>query len=249
MISLVLLLAAGFLAGAMNAIAGGGSFLSFPALVFAGLPSVVANASSTVALFPGAVSSAWVYRRDFSPIGGIPLWKLLTVSVVGGWLGAILLLVTPVQTFDAVVPWLLLFATVTFAFGRGAGARLRRHVRIGPAPLLAIQFVLGVYGGYFGGAIGIMMLATWTLLGTESLARLNPVRILAVGATNGIAVLCFIAAGKVWWPETLVMLAGAVAGGYGGASLGRRLPPTVTRAMILTVTTGMTLVFFWRRFG
>ena len=244
-----MLIAAGFAAGAMNAMAGGGSFISFPALVFAGLPSVVANASSTVALFPGAVSSAWVYRRDFADVGGIPLWQLFVISVTGGLLGAILLLVTPISTFDAVVPWLLLFATLAFAFGRGLGARLRQHVRIGSAVMLPIQFILGLYGGYFGGAVGIMMLATWTLLGTDSLSRLNPARILMTGATNAIAVLCFIVAGKVWWPETLAMLVGAIAGGYGGASLARWLPPAVSRAIILVVTVGMTLVFFWRRYG
>ena len=244
-----MLLAAGFAAGIMNAIAGGGSFLSFPALVLAGLPSVAANASSTVALFPGAVSSAWVYRHDFSDIGGVKLWQLLAISVTGGLLGAILLLSTPVSIFDALVPWLLLFATLAFAFGRDIGTRLRRHIRIGPPALLAIQFVLGLYGGYFGGAVGIMMLATWTLLGTETLAKLNPARILMTGATNAIAVLCFIAAGKVWWPETLAMLAGAFLGGYAGASLGRRLSAPVSRAIILAVTVSMTIIFFWRRYG
>ena len=247
--SLAMLLAAGFAAGTMNAIAGGGSFFSFPALVFAGLPSVAANASSTVALFPGAVSSAWVYRHDFADIGGVKLWQLLAISVTGGLLGAILLLVTPVSTFDAVVPWLLLFATLAFAFGRDLGTRLRRHIRIGPPALLVVQFVLGLYGGYFGGAVGIMMLATWTLLGTETLVRLNPARILMVGATNAVAVLCFIAAGQVWWPETLAMLAGAFAGGYAGANIGRRLSAPASRAIILTVTVSMTIVFFWRRYG
>ena len=247
--SLLLLTGAGFLSGTMNAVAGGGSFVSFPALILAGVPSVGANASSTVALFPGAVTSAWVYRRDLTGIGGIALPILLACSLAGGLAGAILLLSTPVATFDGLVPWLLLFATLTFTFGRQIGAELRRHVRIGRLPTLALQFALGVYGGYFGGAVGIMMLAVWSLIGTDTLKTMNPARIFLVGAMNGIAVLCFIAAGQVWWPQTLSMLLGAAAGGYAGAWIGRRLPPAVTRAIIITVTVSMTAIFFYRRYG
>ena len=247
--SLLLLTCAGFLSGTMNAVAGGGSFISFPALILAGVPSVAANASSTVALFPGALTSAWVYRRDLTGIGGIPLPTLLACSLAGGLTGAILLLSTPVATFDGLVPWLLLFATFTFAFGRQLGAELRRHVRIGRLPTLALQFALGVYGGYFGGAVGIMMLAVWSLIGTDTPKTMNPARIFLVGAMNGIAVLCFIAAGQVWWPQTLSMLLGAAAGGYAGAWIGRRLPPTVTRTIIIAVTVSMTAIFFYRRYG
>lgn len=247
--SLALLTGAGFLSGTMNAVAGGGSFVSFPALILAGVPSVAANASSTVALFPGALTSAWVYRRDVAGIGGIPLPVLLACSLAGGLTGAILLLSTPVATFDGLVPWLLLFATLTFAFGRQLGAELRRHVRIGRLPTLALQFALGVYGGYFGGAVGIMILAVWSLIGTDTLKKMNPARIFLVGAMNGIAVLCFIAAGQVWWPQTVSMLLGAAAGGYAGAWIGKRLPPRATRVVILTVTVSMTTAFFYRRYG
>jgi len=247
--TLLLLTGAGFLAGVMNAVAGGGSFISFPALILAGVPSVAANASSTVALFPGAVTSAWVYRRDLAPIGGIPLKLLLVCSLAGGLTGAILLLSTPVATFDTLVPWLLLFATLTFAFGRQLGFQLRRLVRIGRLPTLALQFALGVYGGYFGGAVGIMMLAVWSLIGTDTLKTMNPARIFLVGAMNGIAVICFIGAGQVWWPQTLSMLFGAAAGGYAGAWIGKRLPIQVTRAVIIAVTVSMTAIFFYRRYG
>src|SRR5690348_4612997 len=151
---LVLLACAGLLAGAMNAIAGGGSFVSFPAMIAAGLPAVVANASSTVALFPGTIASTWAYRRDFGRTRGLRVRALLPISVAGGLLGAILLLATPARVFDIVIPFLLLLATLTFAFGVRAGLALRRVVRVGPAALLPMQFVISIYGGYFGGAVG-----------------------------------------------------------------------------------------------
>jgi uncharacterized membrane protein YfcA len=244
---LPLLAAAGLLAGAMNAIAGGGSFVTFPALVFAGLPAVVANASSTVALFPGTIASTWAYRRELVGVAGIPLGWMLAVTVAGGFCGALLLLFTPAHLFDVVIPWLLLLATLTFAFGARVGAALRRAVRIGPATLLAFQFVISLYGGYFGGAVGLMMLAAWGLLtASVDVKAMGPVRTLLVSAANGAAVLLFIASGVVRWPATLVLLAGAVVGGYGGARLARRLPPALVRACVLLLTATITVVFFWR---
>ncbi len=205
-----LLAAAGLLAGAMNAIAGGGSFVSFPAMVAAGLPAVTANASSTVALFPGTVASTWAYRREFAGIGELRVRAMLPVSVAGGFAGAALLLATPARLFDAVIPFLLLLATLTFAFGARAGLALRRVVRIGPGALLPLQFLISIYGGYFGGAVGLMMLAMWSLLtASADLKAMAPARVLLVSAANGAAVIWFIAAGAVRWPETLAMLARA----------------------------------------
>ena len=129
------------------------------------------------------------------------------------------------------------------------GHLLRRYVRIGRTPTVLLQFGLGVYGGYFGGAVGIMMLATWSLIGTDTLRAMNPARIFLVGAMNGIAVLAFILDGQVWWPQTTAMLLGAACGGYSGAWIGKRLPPPVTRAIIITVTVGMTAIFFYKRYG
>ena len=151
----------------MNAVAGGGSFLTFPALVFAGLPSVVANASSTVALVPATLASVWAYmtgthRTGLVDIGGVPIGRIITTSVAGGLTGAILLLSTPSSLFDGIVPWLLLLASLVFAFGGRLSAWLRRHAHLGPAAVLPLQFGLGVYGGYFGGAVGIMTLAAWS---------------------------------------------------------------------------------------
>jgi uncharacterized membrane protein YfcA len=250
---LLLLVAAGILAGGMNAIAGGGSFVSFPAMVFVGLPSVAANASSTVALVPGSLASSWAYttgahRMGLHDLGGVRFPVLLGVSVAGGLAGAVLLLVTPVATFDGVIPWLLLLATLTFAFGRQAGAWLRQRLRLGPATLLPVQFVLGIYGGYFGGAVGIMMLAAWSLLDGAELKTLNPTRTIIVSATNAIAVLCFVVANQVWWPQTLALLAGGLIGGYAGARIGQRLPPRMVRGIVIATTVAMTLAFFRRAY-
>ena len=249
----VLLFFAGVLAGAMNAIAGGGSFVSFPAMVLAGLPSVAANASSTVALVPGSLAAAYAYttgqhRMGFLGVGGVGFPVLLAVSVAGGLAGAVLLLATPVATFDAVIPWLLLVATLTFAFGRRAGAWLRVRMRIGPAVLLPVQFILGVYGGYFGGAVGIMMLAVWSLLDAADLKAMNPTRTIVVSATNAIAVVCFVVAREVWWPPTMALLLGGLVGGYLGARIGQRLPVRVVRGVIIAVTVAMTLAFFRRAY-
>ena len=163
----------------MNAVAGGGSFVTFPVLVLAGLPPIAANASSTVALFPGTMASTWAYRDDLRGIGGIGLKVLLPISLAGGLIGAILLLVTPGGVFDVVIPWLLLLATLTFAGGRRLGDWLRRHVRIGRGAFLVIQFILSIYGGYFGGAVGLMMMAVWTLLDSAELKAMAAPRAVA----------------------------------------------------------------------
>jgi uncharacterized membrane protein YfcA len=240
-----LLLAAGFLAGAMNAVAGGGTFVSLPALALMGLPPTVANASSTVALFPGTLASAWAYRRDVRPLGAAPTWALLTLSLAGGLIGAILLLVTPERAFSALVPWLLLLATATLAAGPRLSAGLRKlGLHIGGRPILVAQFFLGIYGGYFGGAVGLMMLAAWSLATTADLRALNPLRTLMVAAANGVAVLCFAVTRNVSWPQTLAVMAGGIAGGYVGAVLGRRLPSAVLRALILTIAVVTTTAFF-----
>jgi uncharacterized membrane protein YfcA len=247
---LPLLLIAGFLAGGMNALAGGGSFLTLPALVLAGLPSVTANASSTVALFPGSLASIWVSRDGIALPGGVlpctSIGALLATSLVGGFAGAVLLLATPSSIFDHIIPWLLLLATLALALGPRVGLALRRIVGIGGPPLLVVQFLLGIYGGYFGGAVGIMMMAVWSLLGTADLKAMNPVKTLLVAATNTVAVLCFAAAGAARWPETSVVLLAALAGGYAGARAGSRLGPRLIRAAVVSITAGMTIAFFIR---
>ena len=231
----------------MNAIAGGGSLLTFPALVFTGVPSVVANASSTVALFPGALASAWGYRKDFTSFEGVSFTSVLGVSLVGGTAGALLLLSTPERAFDTIVPWLLLATTLVFIFGPTVTRGMQHLLRVRPIPFLTVHFFLGIYTGYFGGALGLITLAVWSLFGLTDIKAVNPNKILLGGLTNTAAVVCFVVAGKVWWTESLVMLAGAVAGGYFGARFGRKLHPQVVRISVIVISIASTIVFFLRK--
>ena len=180
--SYLLIFGAGLLAGTMNALSGGGSFITLPALISSGLPSVQANASSTVGLFPGTAASTWAYREGLGPIGAVQLRPLLLVTLAGGAIGAFMLLRTPTKIFDFLLPWLLLIATLTLTFGRQLGDWLRRGQHIAPPVVLTLQFALGIYGGYFGGAIGIMMMALWGLLDSRDLKSLNAPRTLLVTA-------------------------------------------------------------------
>ena len=236
-------------AGVMNGVAGGGSFLTFPALVFTGVPGVIANASSTVALFPGTCASAWAYRTDFQSVEKISFRARLLASVSGGLVGALLLLFTPAQAFDRVVPWLLLVASVLFYLGPRLAAVVQEKFKVGPRPVLTMQFLIAIYGGYFGGAVGLMMLAMWSLFGLGEIKAMSAVRVLLVSAMNGIAVICFILAGTVWWPQTLLMLVAAVIGGYAGARVARRLNPDHLRTIITVLNVLVTIAFFYRAYG
>jgi uncharacterized membrane protein YfcA len=242
-----LLACAGLLAGAMNAIAGGGSFVSFPAMIAAGLPAVTANVSSTVALFPGTLASSWAYRRAFAQPAGLTVRSLLPITVAGGLVGAVLLLATPARLFDAIVPFLLLLATLTFAFGSRAGLALRQITPVGPGAVLPMQFVIAVYGGYFGGAVGLMMMAMWSLLtANPDLKAMAPLRVLMVSVANGAAVVWFIGSGAVWWPQTLAMLGASAVGGYIGARLTQWMPPKVVRGFVVALSASVTILFFLR---
>lgn len=249
MTSFLLLFAAGLFAGAMNALAGGGSFISLPVLIATGVPSVEANASSTVALFPGGLASAWTYRDDLGPIGPASLRSLLLTTLIGGVTGAALLMSTPTRAFDLALPWLLLVASFTLAFGRRLGEWLRSRTSITPGALRIIQFGLGVYGGYFGGAVGIMMMAIWGLLDSRPLKQLNAPRTMLVCVANSIAVLIFIVARAVQWPQTVAMLLGATIGGYGGAQIGRHIPARVLHIGTVVLTASIALAFFVRTYG
>jgi uncharacterized membrane protein YfcA len=222
----------------------------FLPLVLAGLlaGSIAANASSTVALFPGTLASSWAYRDDLRGVAGVGLAVLLPVSVAGGLVGAVLLLETPGGVFDAVIPWLLLLATLTFAGGRHLGDWLRRYVRIGRRAFLIMQFVLSIYGGYFGGAVGLMMMAVWTLIDAAELKAMAAPRALLVSAANGSAVLCFMFAGVVRWPQMLAMMVSAIAGGYYGARVARYLPGAVIRWFVVGLSGAVTVLFFLRKY-
>ncbi|MEV0777107.1 sulfite exporter TauE/SafE family protein [Streptomyces sp. NPDC050433] len=251
---IVLVLLAGAVAGTLNAMGGGGTFVALPALVAAGLSPVTANASSTIALVPGAVAGAWVYRRELTPVGETSTPTLTAISVIGGALGAGLLLTLPSASFSAAVPWLLAFATVVLAFGRPLSRALStargRPVGTGMSPrtVLIAQFVLAVYGGYFGGAIGIMMLALWSIgLGLDAAAG-NPMRIAQVAAVYLSATVLFLVASDALGTPLLLtaMLVGGVAGGFAGAHVARRLPAGLLRGIILTIAVTMTVLYFLR---
>lgn len=246
MTSYLLLIAAALGAGLMNSVAGGGSFLTFPALVFTGVPSIIANATSTVALFPGALASAWAYRHDFRGLEKIPLKPALAVSIAGGIVGALLLLFTSQKTFDVIIPWLMLAATVVFAMGPRVMRKLKRQSWMGPKTLIVLQFFAGIYGGYFGGAVGIIMLAVWSLAGLRDIHAMNGGRTLLGGVMNAAAVVCFVAAGKVWWLQTSMMLVAAVAGGYAGARFAKRMNPAWVRGLVIIIGTMVTVAFFLR---
>ncbi|WP_405791994.1 sulfite exporter TauE/SafE family protein [Streptomyces sp. NBC_01506] len=308
-----LVLLVGAVAGTLNAMGGGGTFVALPALVAAGLSPVTANASSTIALVPGAVVGAWVYRRELgpvrrtfgdqagasgavrrkaedrprtgrtwmtpttrqgavpgvpdprrsagqglAPVGGTSTSAMTAISVIGGALGAGLLLVLPSESFGAAVPWLLAFATLLLAFGRPVSRALStvragsggtgRSVTLGPRTVLIAHFPIAVYGGYFGGAVGIVMLAFWSIgLGLDTAAG-NPMRIAQLAALNlSASVLFLVASDALRTPLVLVaMLVGAVAGGFAGAHLARRLPARPLRGIILTIAVTMTVLYFLR---
>lgn len=248
-----LLIGAAALGGALNAVAGGGSFFTFPALIFVGVPPVPANATSALALLPGSVASAAAYRRD---LGGERPRVLLfgLASFAGGTLGALLLVGTPPSAFDAALPLLMLTATVLFAAGPKLTAAVRSRRTASGAQSSArptwmggvIQFVISIYGGYFGGGMGMMMLAAFSLLGMEDLHRMNGLKAVLAVVLNAVALGTFAAAGVIEWREGLVMTGGAIAGGYGGAMIAKRLDPRWVRTFVTLSGTVMTVVFFLR---
>lgn len=245
--SYLLLAAAAFGAGLLNSVAGGGSFLTFPSLIFAGVPSIIANATSTVALTPGTLASSFAYRHDFKKFENFPFTAMVIVSILGGFAGAMLLLLTPETTFNSLIPWLMLGATVIFAFGPTLSPILQRHFRVGPVFVICIQFCVAVYGGYFGGAIGIVMLAAWSLLGQSEIHAMNANKNLLGTTLNGVAVILFIIAKKVWWHQALVMMAAAVTGGYLGARAAKKVERRYVRMVIIAIGSAITVAFFLRR--
>jgi uncharacterized membrane protein YfcA len=243
-----LLLAAAFIAGALNAIAGGGSFLTLPALVFTGMPPVVANATGTVALLPGYVSGAWGFREDLEAPPGLSLRTLTILSLIGGAIGAALLLVTDDKTFSKIVPWLLLLATILFAVGPLLLRKLKGGQVRPASPVKSAVGVLAVsiYGGYFNGGLGILLLALFGLLGQTKLNAMNGMKNVVSALLTAIAVAIYAWGGVVAWPQALVMMIAATAGGYFGARLARRIPAPALRAGIVVIGLTMTLLFFLR---
>jgi uncharacterized protein len=240
---------AGIVGGAMNALAGGGTFATLPVLIALGLPANIANATSNVALLPGAATSAWAYRKELGPVAGLSVVLLAVLTFVFGLVGSLLLVLTPSETFDVIIPWLLLFAFIVMLFVKRASAWLHARVTIGRPTLLAVQSLLGIYGGYFGGGVGLVTTALYGLLANIQPRELFAIRTLLLGIANLAAALVFIAFAMVWWWICLPMLVGAILGGWLGAIIGKKLSPKAVRIWTLTVTGATTLVFFVRAYS
>ena len=243
-----LLAAAAFAAGVLNAIAGGGSFLTFPALVFTGLPPIVANATSAIAVSPGYLGSTLGFRPELAALPRARLVREGLACAAGGGCGALLLLVTPARVFSAAVPWLLLFATVLFALGprlvaaraaRGAGA-------VHPTAQALGLFAVAVYGGYFNGGLGILLMALYTLTGERHVHTANALKNLNSLVLSLLSVAAFAWAGAIAWPQAVVMMAAATLGGFAGARLARRLPAAGVRAVVVVTGLVMAGAFFLR---
>jgi uncharacterized membrane protein YfcA len=243
----IFLFSAGVIGGALNSVAGGGSFVAFPALLFVGVPPIPANASNTVALWTGAAASGGAYRNKLNMARRVFI-PLLIASFMGGILGAYLLIKTPAHTFMQVLPWLTLGATLLFAFGKKlAGKRVGIEHDASTSALTGaalFQFAVAIYGGYFGGGMGIVMLAMLAALGMTDIHAMNALKSVMGFVINGVAVVTFVIAKAVYWPQAIVMTVGAIVGGYFGAHYAQRLPPLWIRYFVILVGTGMTVYFF-----
>lgn len=250
--TIVFLFFAGALGGALNSVAGGGSFIAFPALLFTGVPPIPANATNTIALWTGAAASGGAYRKRLDVPRQVMV-PLLSASLVGGVAGAFLLLRTPANTFMRVLPWLTLGATLLFAFGKKiAGGRrsVLEHETSSAALMSATLFQLcvGVYGGYFGGGMGIVMLAMLAALGMSDIHAMNALKSVMGSVINGVAVVTFVIAKAIYWRHGIVMIVGGIAGGYLGAHYAQKIPQVWIRWFVVAVGAGMTVYFFWKSY-
>jgi uncharacterized membrane protein YfcA len=240
----------------MNAVAGGGTLVTFPALVALGIPMVTANATSTVALLSGTVTSFWGYRAE---LRGARRWAVAFAipSLVGGIIGALLLLVTPEQRFAAIVPWLILGATMLFMAQKPLLSHFRGStsaqsiqladgtLRPPAAPFLFYQLLVGIYGGYFGAGAGILMLAAFGLMGLTNIHQMNGLKNWGGGVMNLVAVVIFAASGIVDWPIALAMAVGATLGGLGGSLLAQRVGQLWVRRAIVAIGLGSGLAMLF----
>jgi uncharacterized membrane protein YfcA len=246
----IFLFCAGAIGGAMNAVAGGGSFVAFPALLFTGVPPIPANATNTVSLWVGTAASGGAYRNRLKTSSRI-LLPLLIASAIGGLSGALLLIKTPAHTFLRIIPWLMLAATLLFAFGkyltRALSVNLERHASHAAVAVATVfELVVAVYGGYFGGGIGIMNLALLAALGMTDIHAMNALKVVLVSVINGIAAVTFIISGAVRWPQALIMIAGAAGGGYFAAHFAQKVPAALVRLLVIIIGSAMTVYFFMK---
>jgi uncharacterized membrane protein YfcA len=244
MMLLLLVFAAGVWAGVQNTLAGGGSFVTLPALIVSGMTPLAANITSTVALFPGQITSGYAGRTLVTGAGRLPFWALFVLSVIGGAVGGLLLLNTSPAVFSRLVPWLVLFATVVFAWGsffrkQGPGGALH----IGPVATGIAQFVIAIYGGYFGGGIGILMMAALTMAGLSARNAGGTKNVLA-GVMNASAVVLFITSPELHWKPALVLGVGAVIGGLLGTWALQRVNEKALRLAIVGIGVALTIGLF-----
>ncbi|MGB0927794.1 MAG: sulfite exporter TauE/SafE family protein [Pikeienuella sp.] len=247
MFDLALVCIAGFAAGALNAVAGGGTFLTLPALVFLGVPPVAANVTATLTALPGYISSAWAFRHDMRAEGALALRAILVVSIIGGLIGAGLLLVTSDDVFSGLVPWLLLLATALFALGPRLMAYLKNSGRgmAGPALSAVVILTVSIYGGYFNGGLGIMLLAAFGLLGYVDLHGMNGLKNVLSALLSLVAAGTFIAAGLISWEHAIPMAIASAIGGYVGGYYSRKITRTdYLRAFVVIVGLVMAILFF-----
>lgn len=247
MFSIFLLVIAGLLAGMINAIAGGGTLLSFPALVWLGVPPIMANATATLTALPGYIGSAWAYRDDLRAEGSLRLGSIIMIAALGGLAGAGLLLVTPGDAFVGIVPWLLLTATLLFSAGphlvvwvqaKGTGVA-------GPALSSVAIFLVAGYGGYFNGGLGIMLLAAFGLIGFQNLHGMNGLKNLLSAVLSLVSVSTYATAGLIAWESAAVLAISTTVGGYFGARWARRVKHTgYLRALIVGIGATLTMIFF-----
>ena len=249
---IILLFGAALLGGAVNSVAGGGGFIAFPALLFTGMPSINANATNTVALWPGTLASTGAYRRALNADLLKRILPLIVITFLGSILGSTLLLKTKQSTFDHMVPWLLLGATVLFSFGGKVTEWINRHhAEGGPslggvAGITLLQLCVAIYIGYFGAGVGIVMLALLSMMGMENIHSMNGLKTLLATCGNAMAVIIFIFARAVFWPQALLMVVGAALGGYAGAWFAQKMDPRSVRYVVITIGYSMTMYFFWR---
>jgi hypothetical protein len=248
----IFLFFAATLGGALNAIAGGGSFIAFPALLFTGIPPIPANATNTVAMWTGVTASGGAYRKRLN----IPLRlmaPLLGASVFGGLIGAILLLRTPAHTFMRMLPWLMLAATLLFIFGKNlsrpqSSSVGRDATTTAVIAATTLEFFVAIYGGYFGAGMGFVILAMLAMVGMTDIHSMNGLKSILSSTTNGLAVVAFIFARAIYWPQASVMSVGAILGGYFAAHYAQRLPQVWVRAAVILAGSGMTIYFFLKAY-
>jgi uncharacterized membrane protein YfcA len=246
----IFLFFAGALGGGINAVAGGGSFVAFPALLFTGVPPIPANATNTLALWVGTTASSGAYPQKLNITRRVMIPLVLT-SILGGLTGAFLLIKTPAQTFLHVLPWLMLGATLLFAFGKHLTGRISAGIshdatNASIAGASFFELLVAVYGGYFGGGIGIMNLAMLSALGMTDIHAMNKLKVILGGVINGVATVTFIATRAIVWPQAIVMSVGSVIGGLSSAHFAQKLPQSWVKSFVILVGTAMTIYFFIR---